>query len=276
MTIAEGLRSAAQRLSTSSGTARLDAELLMAHALEVSRSDLLLQYLSEPVPESFAALVERRLAHEPVAYILGKAEFYGRDFAVNPAVLIPRGDSETVLEMALEYVPQTGRVLDMGTGSGALLLTILAERETLTGIGVDASPAAVETAIQNAVDLSLTDRAEMRVADWTGRGWNEGLNNFDLVVCNPPYVETGAQLEPDVIQHEPASALFAGSDGLADYRIIIPQLGNLLTETGIAVLEIGRDQAETVAEIAQMSGFETELRYDLADRPRALRLCRQN
>jgi release factor glutamine methyltransferase len=272
--VAQGLRSAAQRLSVTSDTARLDAELLMAHALGVSRSDLLLRCMDQLVPAEFAALVDRRSAHEPVAYILGEAEFYGRNFVVNPAVLIPRGDSESVVELALDNAPQNGRVLDLGTGSGALLLTILAERPALAGVGIDASFDALQVAALNVHRLGLSDKARMVKADWKEAGWMDGLGRFDLIVCNPPYVETSANLDKDVQQFEPESALFAGADGLDDYRIIIPQLGNLLTETGVSILEIGRDQAQTVAKIASESGFLTELTKDLADRPRALRLAR--
>ncbi len=272
MNVAQALRAAQARLEATSDTARLDAELLMANALGISRSDMLLRHMTAPAPENFEALISRRAQHEPVAYILGSAEFYGRAFAVNPAVLIPRSDSESVVELALKHAPETGRVLDMGTGSGALLLTILAERDQWSGMGIDASAPALEVARQNAGQLGLADRVSLMLADWTNPGWHTDLGRFNLVICNPPYVETGAALDADVSQYEPESALFAGPQGLDDYRIIIPQLGNLLTETGVAILEIGRDQAETVAKIAHESGYCTELTRDLAGRPRALHL----
>lgn len=275
MTIAEALRQAADTLSATSDTARLDAELLMAHALQTSRSDMLLRHISDPQPAEFAALIDRRMAHEPVAYILGEAEFFGRSFTVNPAVLIPRSDSESVVEMALEAVPDNGRVLDMGTGSGVLLLTLLAEKSGLSGVGIDASLDAIQVAALNARRIGVSDRARLVQGNWTEPNWADGLGQFDLIICNPPYVETDAQLEPDVRQFEPASALFAGSDGLDDYRTIIPQLGNLLTQTGVSILEIGRDQAESVTQIAAQSGFDAELYRDLADRPRALHLSRK-
>ncbi|MFZ9395425.1 MAG: peptide chain release factor N(5)-glutamine methyltransferase [Erythrobacter sp.] len=270
MTIAEAIRAAAGRLSATSDTARLDAEWLMAHALGVSRSDLLLRHMDQPEPASFVALVERRIQHEPVAYILGEAEFFGRSFLVNPDVLIPRGDSESVVAAALEAAPDAGRVLDLGTGSGALLLTLLAELPTLEGVGIDASLGVLAVAAANAARLGVADRAHILRGDWREPDWAAGLGRFDLVIANPPYVETCAVLDPEVRDFEPASALFAGPDGLDDYRTIVPQLRKLLTETGVAVLEIGASQADAVSQLAGENGFSIELRRDLAGRPRAL------
>ncbi len=269
MTVAEAIRAAAERLSSTSDTARLDAELLMAHTLGVSRSDLLLRHMSDAAPEGFGALVERREAYEPVAYITGAQEFYGRSFRVSSDVLIPRGDSEVLIETALELIPQAKRVLDMGTGSGALLVTALLEIEGAVGIGIDASPAAVAVAESNAQSLGLIGaQARFLECDWTKEGWSAALGTFDLILCNPPYVETDAALAPDVRAYEPASALFAGREGLDDYRVIIPQLGKLLNPGGVAILEIGYSQAEAVTKIAENSGFAVEIRNDLANRPR--------
>lgn len=270
MKVSEALREATQRLSETSDTERLDAELLMAHALGVSRSDMLLKHSRDPAPEGYAALVERRAAHEPIAYILGEAEFYGRSFIVNPAVLIPRGDSESVVEAALEAALSKGRVLDLGTGSGALLLTVLAERPGLDGVGIDASLGALAVAAANAARLGLAERAQMLFRDWREQGWADELGRFDLVIANPPYVETTARLDPDVRDFEPASALFAGHDGLDDYRVIIPQLRQLLTDSGVAVLEIGAGQAAAVSQIAESQGFTVTVRQDLGERDRAL------
>jgi release factor glutamine methyltransferase len=269
-TVNEALRTAAEHLSNSSDTARLDAELLMAHALAMSRSDMLLRHTRDEAPASFAALVERRRNHEPVAYITGSQEFYGRAFHVSPAVLIPRGDSETTVAAALEARPYARRVLDCGTGSGALLLTLLAELPGASGIGTDRSSDALAVAQGNAEALGLVARAEFRKADWTESGWSDGLGQFDLVIANPPYVENSASLAPSVRDHEPHGALFAGPDGLEDYRALIPQLPALLAPGGAAVLEIGHEQAEAVAGIAMAAGFTSVLRRDLAGRPRAL------
>ncbi|UVI39737.1 peptide chain release factor N(5)-glutamine methyltransferase [Qipengyuania spongiae] len=269
-TVGDALRESADRLAVEWG--RLDAELLMAHAFGVSRSDLLLRHLRDPVPAGFAALLARRIAHEPMAYILGHAEFYGRRFRVTPATLIPRGDSEVLIEAALTAKPAPARVLDLGTGTGALLLTVLAETGA-EGIGVDASEAALAVARENATVLDLDARVEMRLRDWTQADWADGLGQFDLVLCNPPYVEDDAELDPSVREHEPASALFAGPDGLDDYRVLMPQLEALLAPDGVAVFEIGHRQAGAVGDLARAAGFAARLERDLAGRPRALVLA---
>ena len=255
MTVAEALREAAKALAESSDTARLDAELLMAHALEVTRSDLLLRHMTDHAPANFAPLLNRRRAHEPVAYILGTQDFRGLSLLVTPAVLIPRGDSEVLVEATLAARPDAKRVLDCGTGSGALLLAVLAELPDASGIGIDSSAAALAVASKNAAQLGLAERADMIRADWHEAGWAVALGQFDLILANPPYVETGADLAPSVRAHEPASALFAGADGLDDYRVLIPQLPALLTRGGVALVEIGATQAETVGRILTRSGF---------------------
>ena len=268
-TVADAIREATLRLSATSDTARLDAELLMAHALQVSRSDMLLKAMSDAVPDGFEPLVTRREAHEPVAYITGTQEFYSRPFAVTPDTLIPRGDSEVLIDAALECAPEADRVLDLGTGSGALLITAVLELGATTGIGTDASGRALDVAARNAQALGLIGaQARFLLRDWTRPGWSDGLGDFDLVLCNPPYVETGAELAPQVRDHEPASARFAGEEGLDDYRVLLPQLRKLLAREGCAIFEIGHRQAQAVSEIARNHGFATEIREDLAKRPR--------
>lgn len=274
MKISQAIRTAAERLAPTSETARLDAELLMARALGVDRSEMLLRRMDAPVPAGFAPMVERRLRHEPVAYIIGEAEFYGHSFAVNPAVLIPRGDSETLVEAALEQGLQEGRVLDLGTGSGALLLSVLAARPAMEGVGIDSSFDAAQVAALNARRMRLGDRVRILRRDWRESGWADDLGRFALILANPPYVEDRAELSPDVRDFEPAAALFAGPEGLDDYRRIVPQLAGLLEEGGMAILEIGAAQGGKVAEIARRSGFAVELRRDLAGRDRAVVLIR--
>lgn len=269
-TVAAAIRAAAEQLAETSDTARLDAELLMAEALGVSRSELLLRHTGDAVPPSFAELVRRRAGHEPVAHILGHQDFYGRSFIVTPNVLIPRGDSEILVEAALGILRSEGRVLDCGTGSGALLLTLLAERSALTGVGIDNSLQALEVAAANAARLGVEDRARLLHLDWRAAGWSSGLGHFELVIANPPYVETGADLAPSVRNYEPAAALFAGEEGLDDYRILIPQLPDLLAPGGAAILEIGAGQADPVSDLAHAAGFDVTLHRDLAHRPRVL------
>ena len=269
-TVAEALRDAAERLAAVTDTARLAAEVLMAEALGVSRSDMLLRRMSDPAPDLFEALVARRLRHEPVAQILGRKEFYGREFRVCPDVLTPRADSEATVAAALEVCPANARVLDCGTGSGALLLTLLAELPGASGAGTDRSAAALAVAADNASRLGLTARTELRLADWDEPGWRDGLGRFDCIIANPPYVETTIELPSSVRDYEPPGALYAGPEGLDAYRVLIPQLPSLLAPGGAAVLEIGAGQADAVARIAAKAGFRSELRHDLGGRPRAL------
>jgi len=271
-TAGEAIRAAAERLAATSDTARLDAELLMAHLFGVTRSELLLRHMRDPAPPGFAALVERRAAHEPVAYITGRQDFYGLPFIVTPATLIPRADSETLVEAALAARPGAARVLDLGTGSGALLLAVLAYLRGAQGVGIDRAPQALAVAARNAEQLGLREQADFREGDWHAAGWADDLGTFDLILCNPPYVETTAALDRQVAGFEPASALFAGPEGLDDYRVLIPQLRALMRPGALAVLEIGANQAGAVGALAAASGFCVELARDLAGRARALLL----
>ena len=271
--IAQTIRSAAAALAATSDTPRLDAELLMAHALGVSRSELLLRHMDAVVPSDFSALIARRLNHEPVAYILGHQEFHGLEFLVNSAVLIPRGDSEVLVEAALAGMPDARIVLDCGTGSGALLLAVLAQLPAAQGVGIDRSLGALAVAATNAARLGLTARARLLHADWEMPGWQEALGGpFDLILANPPYVEDAAELAPSVRAHEPAGALFAGAEGLDAYRILVPQLPGLLAAGGAVLLEIGAAQADPVGAIARAAGFAVSLHRDLGGRPRVLEL----
>ena len=273
MTVGDAIRTATEQIGV--GWARDDAEILMADALGVTRSAMLLGHMRAPAPAVFDNMLARRLNHEPVAYILGEAEFYGRRFTVTPDVLIPRGDSETVVAAALEACPEPRRVLDCGVGSGCLLLTILAERPGASGVGIDRSPKALEIAGENAIALDIAGDWQLKLADWTQPGWNADLGRFDLVIANPPYVEDDAELDASVRNHEPAGALFAGPDGLDDYRVLIPQLPGLLAPDGVAVFEIGYRQAAAVSALATSAGFEATARRDLAGRSRVLIVSRK-
>lgn len=272
--IAPALRDAADLLEQVSETPRLDAELLMAHALGTGRSELLLRQADFSVPAGFAELVRRRLAHEPVAYITGAQDFWDLSLRVTPDVLIPRADSETLIEMAVDaFAGRAGpaRVLDLGTGSGALLLAALSAFREAGGIGVDASGGALAVAKGNADTLGFGVRASFLHASWREDGWSDGLGQFDLILCNPPYVEDGAALAPMVADHEPHSALFAGPEGLDDYALLIPQIPAMLAPAGFAIFEIGHTQADAVSNLASNAGLSTEMRRDLGGNPRALR-----
>ncbi len=274
MTVAEAIRVAAARLAAVSDTARLDAELLMAHALAMTRSDMLLRAMQNPAPARFGPFLERRMKHEPVAYITGETEFYGLRLRVNEHTLIPRGDSETLIEAALAQAGPQGRALDLGTGSGALLLALLAHQAAWHGVGIDASAQALAVAQRNAAALGLAQQSMWLERDWTSAGWADDLGAFELVLCNPPYVEDDAVLDRQVRNYEPHAALFAGPQGLDAYRALLPQLGQLLLPGGVAILEIGATQAEAVCEFARSAGFCADVRCDLAQRPRALILRR--
>jgi release factor-specific protein-(glutamine-N5) methyltransferase len=246
----------------------------MAHALGCTRTDVLLRHMDAPEPAGFAPLVARRQAHEPVAYIVGTQEFYGLELAVNPAVLIPRGDSETLIEVAqraLEGRPPA-RILDLGTGSGALLLAALSVWPQAVGTGIERSDAARVVAAGNALRLGLETRAQMQPGDWTKAGWAKMLGRFDLILANPPYVEDAAPLDASVRDFEPAAALFAGPDGMADYAVLVPQLADLLAPGGVAMVEIGWQQGPAVVALARASGLQARVHPDLAGRDRAVEI----
>jgi release factor glutamine methyltransferase len=268
MRVREALADAAARLAAASETARLDAEVLMAHALGVARENLLLHRLDDAAPAAFAPLVERRLAHEPIAYITGRRAFWTIELEVGPGVLIPRPDSETLIEAALAHFGKKGpgTILDLGTGPGTLLLAALDQWPAAVGTGVDSSDEALAYARRNAERLGLADRARIVSGEW-GEGLDE---RYDLILSNPPYVETGAALPPDVARYEPDAALYAGSDGLDAYRLLAKMLPGLLAPGGLACLEIGAGQEREVSWLFAMQGFTIESRRDLRGIARCL------
>lgn len=249
-----------------SATARLDAELLMAHALGLSRDRLLLTLDDHVEPPGFASLVDRRAVHVPVAYILGTRGFWTLDLAVGPGALVPRADSETVIEAALAHwagrPPAT--ILDLGTGPGTLLLALLSEWPDAVGLGVDRSADALAYARINAAPFG--GRARFVRGDWDAAL----AGSFDLIVTNPPYIGTGEVLAHEVAGHEPPEALFAGPDGLDDYRRLAPAIRRRLAPGGAAVIEIGWTQADSVGDLLRDEGFAVAVHRDLGGRPRAL------
>ena len=270
MRVREALAAAAASLESVSDTARLDAELLMAHALGASREHVLLGNLAQEAPPVFEALVGRRLAHEPIAYITGRRAFWTIELEVGPGVLVPRPDSETLIEAAVERFGASGpaTILDLGTGPGTLLLAALDQWPGAVGLGVDRSDIALKYARANAERLGLADRARFRRGDWC-----EGLDErFDLILCNPPYVEEGAPLPAEVARWEPADALYAGGDGLDEYRRLAPRLAARLAPDGAACVEIGAGQEQDVRNLFIGQGFAVSSRRDLAGVPRCLLL----
>jgi len=261
---------AAKRLAIVSNTPQLDAELLLAHALGVEREQLLLNPPAE-IPDAFEDLIARRERGEPVAYIVGKRAFWTIELEVAPGVLIPRPDTETLMDAAVAHFDGSAgpkRVLDLGTGSGALLLAALDQWPHSSGIGVDRSAEAIAIAQRNADRLGLAERAELRVGNWS-----EGVDErFDLILCNPPYVAATAELGPGVGEYEPHDALFAGDDGLDAYRALAPIFPRLLGDGGLAAVEIGFGQAASAASLLARDGLSARVARDLAGRSRALLL----
>jgi release factor glutamine methyltransferase len=270
--IAEAVRDGAQVLATAGiENPRLESRLLLAHALGRS-SDALIRDLREQAPPSdFVSLLARRAAREPLAFILGWREFWSLRFQVSPATIIPRPETETVMEAALALYPAgqfPGRILDLGTGTGCLLLAFLHDRPGTFGVGVDRSEAAARLARWNARALGLAARSAFVCGDWA----DAISGQFDLVLSNPPYITTPdlATLMPDVALYEPRFALDGGCCGLTAYHAILHALPRLLTPAGVAVLELGAGQSEAVGGIAAAAGFRLETRRDLSGTPRAM------
>lgn len=269
--LARALADAARQLGKISDTARLDAELLMAEALHIDRDRLLLAPPERKVPERFWAMVERRKAGEPVAYITGRRAFWNIELHVGPGVLVPRPDSELLIASAIEHFQGSAgprRILDLGTGPGTLLLAALDIWPNATGVGVELSRRALSYASSNARRLGFEERLDWRLGDWA-----KGLaERFDLILCNPPYIADEADLGPGVREYEPGEALFAGKEGLDAYRAVAPQLPALLAPGGLAAVEIGSGQAKAVRKMLGRDGLKADVRNDLGDRPRAVLL----
>jgi release factor glutamine methyltransferase len=241
-------------------TPRLDAEVLLAHVLGVDRAALVIdrdRAVEGAAVRAFQDAVRRRaFDREPVAYITGVKGFRHLQLQVDPRVLIPRPDTETLVEAAVENLPQGARVVDVGTGSGAIALALEDERPDLEVTGTDVSEDALEVARTNAVRLGLD--VAFAHADLLA-----GVGDFDAVVSNPPYVEDGAELAPEIVRHEPSLALRAGPDGLDVLRALVPAAAALGAE--VLALEVGAGQAAAVEELARGAGFgRAERRRDLA------------
>ena len=252
-TVTESLESGTALLAPSA-TARRDAELLMMHVTGSSRAELMThpeRELTQRQQEHFQAAIVRRARHEPVQHILGTQEFYGRSFIVNRLVLIPRPETEHLVEAVLAIRPAPRYVLDIGTGSGILAITLALELPDAAVTATDISPAALAVAQQNARVLNA-DRVRFIQSDLFA---GLGEERFDCIVSNPPYVATDEVLEPQVREYEPATALYAGEDGLAIYRRLIPEAFEQLEAGGYLWLEIGHGQRDALRELLAQGGF---------------------
>ncbi len=252
-----------------------EARLLLAHASGLTATRIMAypeQAIEPAAAAAFQRLVERRVAREPVARILGTREFWSLPFIVTPATLDPRPDSETIVEAALDRIPDRNArqtIIDFGTGTGCLLLALLSELPHAFGIGVDRSEAAARVAAHNAHRLGFAGRAQFLVGDWA-----QALTGpVDLIVSNPPYIPAGdiAGLEPEVREHDPLTALVGGTDGLDPYRQLAPMAARLLRPGGHIVFEVGQGQADAVTAFGAVSGLiPVEQRADLGGIVRAV------
>lgn len=260
---------------------RRESRLLLTYALGLTPEQMLSRSPRDLVPEQpFLTYLARRVAREPMAFITGMQGFWTLDLAVSPATLVPRGDSETLLSCLLDYCPDTQSpkaMLDLGTGTGCLLLAALSDYPHAWGIGVDINPEAALLAQGNAVRCGLADRAVFLAGVWDNALHGQ---RFDVVLSNPPYIPTAdlAGLMPEVRLHEPAAALDGGEDGMEAYRVLCDRIPHLLTPDGVAIFEIGIGQGDDLRVVAAEAGLDVlEIRADLGDVPRAavLRVCRE-
>ncbi|UXN74744.1 peptide chain release factor N(5)-glutamine methyltransferase [Devosia sp. A8/3-2] len=232
--------------------------MLTGHGLGLSALEMALRE-NEPVEaeavERIAALMRRRLTGESVARIIGEREFYGSAFALNRATLEPRPETELLVDMALDVLPKGGRLLDMGTGTGCIPISVLANRADATGVATDLSAEALAAARGNAERHGVADRLDFRQGSWFGAV--AAASRFNLIVSNPPYINSAVveTLSPEVRDFDPRLALDGGPDGLAPYRIIVKEAGNWLQPDGRVLVEIGRDQGEAVAALFRAAGF---------------------
>lgn len=264
-------------------TPSLDARLLVAAAAGLEQTALIAspdRMLGGTAAAIVDAYAQRRLAREPVSRIVGRRWFYGLEFEIGPATLDPRPDTETLVAGVLQRLRERDpagrksvRILDLGTGSGAILIAILASWPSATGLGVDRSAAALAVASRNACRLGAGDRAAFRESDWFSRV--DGI--FDVVVSNPPYIGRGAipELEPDVRDYDPRGALDGGIDGLDAYRAIVAAAPEHLSPGGLLVLEVGYDQADAVTVLCRQTAIletepDTALWRDLAGHRRCV------
>ncbi|MBL4603545.1 MAG: peptide chain release factor N(5)-glutamine methyltransferase [Emcibacteraceae bacterium] len=257
--------------------AELDAKLLISHALSLTSIDYALDKDRQITDNEYLDVIELvnlRQQRIPMSQIFGEKEFWSLVYKVTSDTLTPRPDSETLIDVALKKISNKQkqlRILDLGTGTGCLLLTLLSEFPNATGLGTDISHKALAVAIENAQRLNLTNRSDFCISNWTEN--LEPDEKFDIIISNPPYIGLSekADLSPEVKDHEPETALFSGPTGLNDYQLIAKQIKPFLSPEGIIILEIGYKQALDVKEIFTSAGFNNiSLHKDLARRDRCL------
>ncbi len=245
-------------------TAALDARVLLCHVCELSDAEVIAypdREIENQLATRFLHLVAQRARRIPLAHLLGVREFWGLEFCVNAHTLIPRPETELAVELAVKCAREIQqktrhvRILDLGCATGCLLISILHEVKAASGIGVDINPEAVKLAARNAQNLGVEARADFLCMDWGG----ELVEIFDIIVSNPPYIRSGdiEGLMPEVSGYEPVRALDGGTDGLDEYRKIIPQARRLLSEKGVLILEIGAGQASDVLRILELNSFQS-------------------
>ncbi|MGL4526308.1 MAG: peptide chain release factor N(5)-glutamine methyltransferase [Aestuariivirga sp.] len=270
--IAGALLAARRRLALTSDTAALDARLLLQAAANVNHEDIIAEpdrILSAQALAGFEAFVMRRLAHEPVSRILGARDFYGRSFRLTPDVLDPRPDTETLIDAALTLIEARSCLLDLGTGSGIIAITLLAERPDTTGLATDLSPEALAVTRSNAERHGVLSRLQMRQGSW----FAPVSGSFDLILSNPPYIPASdiPGLAADVRDFDPWDALSGGPDGLEAYRAIARQAAAHLNPDGQVLVEIGAGQADDVSALFAAAGFINVERFqDLGGHDRCL------
>ena len=252
---------------------RLDAEVLLAHVLGVPRIQLYVQFdrpLEPGEVDSYRALVRRRGQREPVAHLVKRREFWSLELTVDRRALVPRPETELLVELCLGRMGETGRFADLGTGSGAIALALLHERAGWRAVGIDCSSDALEVAGTNADELDLSDRVEWRRGDLLAPLADEQV---ELIVSNPPYIPSGEidALQPEVARYDPRGALDGGADGLDVIRRIAAEAPACLSAQGLLALEFGAGQQDTVRALFETAGFRNlEVRNDYAGRPRVL------
>jgi release factor glutamine methyltransferase len=274
-TVSELLSRGVTELSGISSTARLDAEVLLRHVLSLNNLDLVLRrnnQITDEKRDSFLSLLDRRKFLEPIAYLVGKKEFFGREFKVTPATLIPRPETEHLVEDVLKNIrnikKESLRILDLGTGSGAILITLIAELKNsganVTGVGVDLSGEALVVAAENARNLGVESSIDFRLGSW----WQplKQDEKFSIIITNPPYISIHDKNTSPEIKFEPPTALFSGDDGLADYRIILSGVSRFIESPGVFLGEFGSAQGADILKLAKSSipDAQVDIRRDLA------------